>query len=200
MATKVRDEPIHIYALCSSEDRRPRYVGQSVDPIVRLAQHCAPTAAPRVRRWATAVRDNGFAVVSETLCILPSGHDADDMEQAFIAMFDDLLNDQRRQRGRTEGASASVGSRRFRAVVRDLGSNVVSRLLGADGALVSRWSRGVGCPGADWRLAIVRELGIPFEDWSLAASPVAHVSHPASLPRLPRGLQTPHCPRVQEQS
>lgn len=86
---------VHVYALIDPREGRARYVGQSVNPAVRLEAHLASSCNQGLALWLSELKAAGLA---PELRMLESGprEDATSMESKWIEAFgDDLLNDRR---------------------------------------------------------------------------------------------------------
>lgn len=83
-------KPVTIYALCSSRDRRVRYVGQTCQPLpARLWYHQQRSVKTRTRlgRWLSSVLNAGFQVEA---IILQDGAQRNLDEIEWIAALRDL--------------------------------------------------------------------------------------------------------------
>jgi hypothetical protein len=43
----------------------------------------------------------------------------------------------------------------------------LTKRLGCQGGMVSRWARGLTKPGWRWRIALQKQMGIPVEAWEI---------------------------------
>lgn len=94
------NELVTIYGLCHPVTRDVRYVGQSVDPDARLAQHIAEAGcgrngkASRKDLWISSLLFDGTRPLIESLALVPA-EIADNVERLIIGLFDregELLN------------------------------------------------------------------------------------------------------------
>lgn len=85
-----------IYCLYSTEDRRPRYIGQTTKPLEqRLAQHMGrkvPAATAPVYAWIRTVHQAGFRVGAYAIQPDVGYADLDRFERYWMAQLTGLLN------------------------------------------------------------------------------------------------------------
>lgn len=166
------NRPTFVYALVDPRDDVVRYVGRTVHPDMRLAQHTSPHARPSVRAWVLDLRRHDREPRMDVLCIVAAYDDPGAIEQAFIRMhaatiLNVHLDGTRCPPARPRTAPfVSIGAARLRERIASPGrSNALSRRIGAPFGLVSRWSRGLVRPNAKWCAALEAECGIPVRDW-----------------------------------
>ncbi len=85
-----------IYCLYSTEDGRPRYVGQTTKPVgLRLAQHRREARRRRhhpLHRWINDVADRGFQVRAHALQINVPPGSLNLFERYWMGQFARLIN------------------------------------------------------------------------------------------------------------
>jgi hypothetical protein len=85
-----------IYCLYATDDRRPRYIGQTTKAIeVRLAQHIAEArrgSATAVGTWIRVRLEAGFQIRAHILQAAVAPGDLSLFERYWMRQFTDLLN------------------------------------------------------------------------------------------------------------